>query len=88
MRSALKFGIPAAAGLSAAAYGAMDDGVTPLEAVGAGLGAGAGAVGGLVGARALAGKYGGVLPGRLNRLIDRPYGDQKTSVRQRAVFPS
>ena len=79
----LKFGIPAAAGLGAAAYGAMDDGVTPLEAVGAGLGAGAGAAGGLVGARALAGKYGGALPAALTRGLDAPRGKSKASIRER-----
>ena len=56
MRSALKFGIPAAAGLGAAAYSAMDDG-TPLESVGAGVGGALGGAAGLLAARGLAGKY-------------------------------
>ena len=56
MRPALKFGIPAAAGLSAAAYSAMDDG-TPLESVGAGVGGALGGAAGLLAARGLAGKY-------------------------------
>ena len=56
MRPALKFGIPAAAGLGAAVYTAENDG-TPLESVGAGLGGILGGAAGLKGARVLAGKY-------------------------------
>ena len=56
MRPALKFGIPAAAGLGAAAYSAMDDG-TPLESAGAGVGGALGGAAGLLAARGLAGKY-------------------------------
>lgn len=56
MRGALKYGVPVAAGLGLAAYGAQQ-GATPGEAALMGGGAALGGAAGLLGARALAGKY-------------------------------
>lgn len=55
MRAALKYGVPAAAGLATGGY-ALSQGEDPGSAVLAGLAGGAGAAGGLLGAR-MAGKY-------------------------------
>jgi hypothetical protein len=55
MRGALKYGVPAAAGLATGGY-ALSQGEDPGSAVLAGLAGGAGAAGGLLGAR-MAGKY-------------------------------
>jgi len=56
MRGALKYGIPAAAGLGLAAYGAQQ-GATPGEAALMGGTAALGGAAGLLGSRALAGRY-------------------------------
>ena len=56
MRNALKYGIPAAAGLGAAGLVASQGG-NPVEAGGAAIAAGLGGAAGLVAARQLAGKY-------------------------------
>lgn len=56
MRNALKYGIPAAAGLGAAGLVASQGG-NPVEAGGAAIAAGLGGAAGLIGARQLAGRY-------------------------------
>ena len=56
MRSLLKYGVPAAAGLATGGY-ALSQGEDPGSAVLAGLGGAAGGAAGLLGARGLAGKY-------------------------------
>ena len=56
MRAALKYGIPAAAGLATGGY-ALAQGEDPGTAALAGIGGGLGAGAGLLGARKLAGKY-------------------------------
>ena len=55
MRSLIKYGVPAAAGLAAGGY-ALSQGEDPASAALAGLGGVAGGAAGLLGARALAGK--------------------------------
>ena len=66
MRNALKYGIPAAAGLGAAGLVASQGG-NPVEAGGAALAAGLGGAAGLVGARQLAGKYAPQLVERIQK---------------------
>lgn len=56
MRAALKYGIPAAAGLAAGGY-ALSQGEDPGSAILAGAAGALGGAGGLQGARMLAGKY-------------------------------
>jgi hypothetical protein len=82
MRGALKYGVPAAAGLLTGGY-ALSQGEDPGSAA---LAAGAGALGGgagLLGARALAGRYGNVVPELLNKGIDKGVGKSGRSIRQR-----
>jgi len=91
MRPGLKFGIPAAAGLGAAAYSAMDDG-TPLESVGAGVGGTLGGAAGLLAARRLAGKYSpaimskvkGVGDGQVAKLREAADNVREGGIRQQA----
>jgi len=66
MRNALKYGIPAAAGLGAAGLVASQGG-NPVEAGGAAIAAGFGGAAGLVGARLLAGKYSPQLVSKIQR---------------------
>ena len=68
MRNALKYGIPAAAGLGAAGLVASQGG-NPVEAGGAAIAAGLGGAAGLVGARQLAGKYNPQLIQQIGRTI-------------------
>jgi len=56
MRAALKYGVPAAAGLATGGY-ALSQGEDPGSAILAGAAGGLGGAAGLLGARALAGKY-------------------------------
>ena len=82
MRGALKYGVPAAAGLATGGY-ALSQGEDPGSAgLAAGLGA-TGAAGGLLGARALAGKYGNVVPGLINKGLDKSIGKTGKSIRNR-----
>jgi len=82
MRGALKYGVPAAAGLAIGGY-ALSQGENPgSAALAAGLG-GLGAYGGLRGATALAGKYADVLPNLVEKGLERPLGKTKRSARQR-----
>ncbi len=66
MRNALKYGIPAAAGLGAAGLVASQGG-NPVEAGGAAIAAGLGGAAGLVGARQLAGRYSPQLVSKIQR---------------------
>lgn len=68
MRNALKYGIPAAAGLGAAGLVASQGG-NPVEAGGAAIAAGLGGAAGLVGARQLAGRYNPQLIQQIGRTI-------------------
>ena len=68
MRNALKYGIPAAAGLGAAGLVASQGG-NPVEAGGAAIAAGLGGAAGLIGARQLAGRYNPQLIQQIGRTI-------------------
>jgi len=82
MRGAFKYGVPIAAGLATGGY-ALSQVEDPGSAgLAAGLGA-TGAAGGLLGARKLAGKYGGAIPGLIQRSLDKPVGKSGRSLRQR-----
>ena len=72
MRSLIKYGVPAAAGLAAGGY-ALSQGQDPASAALAGLGGTLGGAAGLLGARkvALAGKYGPELAQRAQNLLGR-----------------
>jgi hypothetical protein len=82
MRGALKYGVPVAAGLGLAAYGAQQ-GATPGEAALMGGGAALGGAAGLLGARALAGKYSSVLPNLVSKGMEAGIGKSGRSVRER-----
>jgi len=70
MRGALKYGVPAAAGLGLAAYG-VQQGATPGEAALVGGTAALGGAAGLLGARALAGKYNPALVAAAQKNVTR-----------------
>jgi hypothetical protein len=72
MRSRIKYGVPAAAGLAAGGY-ALSQGEDPASAALAGLGGTLGGAAGLLGAKkvALAGKYGPELAQRAQNLLGR-----------------
>ena len=70
MRGSLKYGVPAAAGLGLAAYGAQQ-GTTPGEAALVGGTAALGGAAGLLGARALAGKYNPALVAAAQKNVTR-----------------
>lgn len=72
MRSRIKYGVPAAAGLAAGGY-ALSQGEDPGSAALAGLGGTLGGAAGLLGAKkvALAGKYGPELAQRAQNLLGR-----------------
>jgi len=82
MRPLLKYGVPAAAGLAAGGY-ALSQGEDPGSAILAGTAGALGGAAGLLGARALAGKYGDVVPELLNKGIDKGVGKSGRSIRQR-----
>lgn len=82
MRPILKYGVPAAAGLATGGY-ALSQGEDPGSAGLAALTGGLGGAAGLLGARALAGKYGKVVPSLIEKGLDKPVGDTGRSVRQR-----
>lgn len=82
MRGALKYGVPIAAGLATGGY-ALSQGEDPGSAA---LAAGAGALGGaagLLGARALAGKYAQVVPGLIEKGLNKSVGKSGLSARER-----
>ncbi len=70
MRGTFKYGIPAAAGLGLAAYGAQQ-GATPGETALVGGTAALGGAAGLLGARALAGKYNPALVAAAQKNVTR-----------------
>ena len=70
MRGTLKYGVPIAAGLGLAAYGAQQ-GATPGEAALMGGTAALGGAAGLLGARALAGKYNPALVAAAQKNVTR-----------------
>ena len=82
MRNALKYGIPAAAGLGAAGLIASQGG-NPVEAGIGAAAAGLGGAAGLVAARQLAGKYNPQLMARMRGAMDAPRGESGQSLRQR-----
>ena len=82
MRNALKYGIPAAAGLGAAGLIASQGG-NPVEAGIGAAAAGLGGAAGLVAARQLAGKYNPQLMARMQGAMDAPRGKSEQSLRQR-----
>lgn len=82
MRGALKYGVPIAAGLATGGYALSQNEDPGSAALAAGAGA-LGAYGGLRGAAALAGKYANVVPGLVEKGLDKPVGKTGRSVRQR-----
>ena len=82
MRGALKYGVPAAAGLLTGGYALSQNEDPGSAALAAGTGALGGAAG-LLGARALAGKYANVVPGLVEKGLDNSVGKTRRSLRQR-----
>ena len=82
MRGRLKYGIPLAGGLAAGGY-ALSQGEDPGSAALAGVGGTLGGAAGLLGARKLAGKYGQVVPGLIEKGLDKSVGKSGLSTRQR-----
>jgi hypothetical protein len=83
MRGTLKYGVPAAAALGVGGY-ALSQGEDPGSAALAAGAGGLGAYGGLLGAKQLAGKYGNVVPGLINKGLDKEIGNSGKSLRSRA----
>jgi len=82
MRGALKYGVPIAAGLATGGY-ALSQGEDPGSAILAGAAGALGGAAGLLGAGKLAGKYGQVVPGLIEKGLDKSVGKSGLSTRQR-----
>lgn len=82
MRPLLRYGVPAAAGLATGGY-ALSQGEDPGAAALAGVGGTLGGAAGLMAANKLAGKYGRLLPGLVEKGLDKSIGRSNRSIRER-----
>lgn len=82
MRPSLRYGVPLAGGLAAGGYALSQD-EDPGSAALAALAGGAGGAAGLLAAGRLAGKYGKLLPGLVEKGLNKSMGQSNRSIRER-----